>query len=83
MPTTTTTETANEMCRACKGKGTYPGLDITCRSCHGDGMERPVRLYEEVAGILSNLADDLEAIDRKHGVEGYDYSNLRMPLEVV
>lgn len=27
-------------CPACRGKGTYPGLDITCRSCGGSGLQR-------------------------------------------
>lgn len=28
------------MCPACRGKGNYPGLDITCRRCNGSGLER-------------------------------------------
>lgn len=37
---TTTTEAPTYFCPDCRGKGTYPGLDITCRTCHGTG-ERP------------------------------------------
>ena len=28
------------MCPDCRGKGNYPGLDITCRACHGSGLEQ-------------------------------------------
>lgn len=29
------------MCLDCRGKGDYPGLDITCRRCNGSGVWRP------------------------------------------
>ncbi len=51
------------MCKTCRGKGTYAGLDITCRACGGSGIEKPVLIDFSIIQLTTIREGLMSVID--------------------
>lgn len=60
-------EPSDLMCQTCRGKGQYAGLDITCRSCHGSGIEPQV--------TLQRIEDRLKQLFQASEIGSWEWSH--------